>query len=89
MKYCKDCKHLSPKHHIAYCAHPSIGPADLVYGEPSAEPCFVLRSETNIGSFYAAKGRCGPEAVLFEPKPQQVSLFKRILNEIFQNPRRP
>jgi hypothetical protein len=69
MKLCKDCKHYFRGHHLSWFP-------------PSCDSPHVVRSPIHGGSMQSAMemriGSCGPEAKYFEPKPEKISLIRRL-----------
>lgn len=61
MKYCKDCRHFSYSKVIgARCEHPIYEHEDRVWGTGN--------SGSQADACRSTRGKCRPEAVLFEPK---------------------
>lgn len=79
MKLCKDCRHYRSYENwssLDSCEHPSLPlRTEVVRGERLAYTCSEVR---------ASRGKCGPDGVLFEPRPDLVDEDEpdRYLDEI-------
>jgi hypothetical protein len=69
MKLCKDCKHFFRGHHLS--PHP-----------PYCDSPHAVHSPVHGGSMESAMemrtGTCGADAKYFEPKPEKISLIRRL-----------